>query len=454
MNTPPPSIRARLAFGIDENAGVPIIVKATSRGNRLNFVPADLRDAAAPPPRSVVAGCLLQKESFTRWLTAPIRAARKAATVFHSLLDIQLPFSIEECEIALLGMAPAPDMAGTKGLVAGARQADIARRLEALAALSIHPHLLDQEGIALWSRAAAEFPDKKPASAARIVVYAGSDRVTLVVGQGTEFLAAHTLRQMDPDAVSRLLKSLFPTPPETTEWLWAGPSTGLADTLQACQAALSARWPGPVKTVQDPATFLARALAARALNPTSYPCNLRSGRFLHPELARRLERQPVRLAAACLAAALLLCLVNLTWQWAAQYRLTQGQQIIRTLAAGITGTSSGLPRGQETLAAKRFSEAQARGMEPFLAATEATLPATLGNILEAARKEEVSIEVLTLGSKGGVIHGYARNFARVEALAGCLDGKGWKTTLEHKEPAPGDERVAFVIGMKHAHAKE
>lgn len=454
MNTPPPPIRACIAFGIDENAGVPIIVKAAARGRRLSFTTPDIGEVLSPPPRSVVAGCLLQKESFTRWLTAPIATARKAATVFHALLDIQLPFSVEECEVALLGMTPAPDLAGTRGLVAGARQADIARRLEALAALSMHPHILDQEGIALWSRAGTEFPDMKPSSAARVVVYSGADRVTLSVGQGREFLAAHTLRQMDPDAVNRLLKSLFPIQPEATEWIWTGPDARLADVLQSCQPALSTRWPGTVRTAPDPATFLARALAARALNTTPYPCNLRSGRFLHPELARRLERQPVRLAAACLAAGLLLCLVNLSWQWAARYRLAQGQQIIHTLAAGITGTSTGLPRGKEALVARRFSETQERGMEPFLAATEAALPATLGRILEAARIEEVSIEVLTLGAKGGVIHGCARDFARGKALAGRLDGNGWTATLEHKEPAPGDDRAAFVIGMKPAHAKE
>ena len=454
MNTSLPPFRARLAFGIDENAGSPIIVKATGHGRRLRFTGADIRELSSPHPRTVVAGCLLQKESFTRWLSAPMPAARKAATVFHTLLDIQLPFSVEDCEVTLLGMRSTPDHAGTRGLIAGARKTDITRRLETLASLGLHPHLLDQESIALWSYAALEFPPPEGASGARIVVYSGQDRVTLAIGEGHEFLAAYTMRQADPNEVNRLLKSVFPIQPGTTEWIWTGPGAEAADSLQACHAALSTRWPGTFKTSPDPRTFLARALAARAMNTRLYPCNLRTGYFLHPILAQHLERQPVRLAVACLAAGVLLCLVNLSWQWAAQYRLAQGQQCVKSLATRITGTSHGLPPRQETLAARRFSEAQGRDMEPFLAATEAVLPEALKGILAMARDESVAIEAMTLNLKSGVIHGVAPKITQGEALARRLNEGRWISTIERKESVPGDDRVAFVIGIGPAHGKE
>ena len=450
-----PTPRAKSAFGIDENGGTPLVVKATRRGRGLVFERVDSQCLSTPLPRSVQAACLFQRESFTRWLTAPIASPRKAGTVFHSLLDIQLPFSVEDCEVALLAMRPTPDRTGTRGLVAGARGADIAKRLESLAAAGFNPHFLDQEGIALWSRCLDELPPLPDVPAVRVLIYSSSDRVTLIIGQGDEFITAHTMRVLDPDAIHRILKSTFPIQPETTQWIWAGPGALAGGEVSAWHAALTTRWPGTMKIVHEPETFLARALAARALTDGANRCNLRTGRFLHPFLAEWNERQPARWAIACLAAGLLLCLVNLVWQFAVGQRLAQAQQHLRALSVTVNGTPGGvIPAGKEVLAARRTMEARTRDMEPFLAATERPLQGALNAILSSAREEGVSIETMTLSLKNGVVHGIAPKLAQGEKLATRLNGGGWTTTIERKESSPGDERVAFVIGMGRAREKK
>jgi len=454
MNTRTPTPWVRIAFGIDENGGAPILVKAVRWGRRLTFSRANPEELSAPPPRAVIAACLFQRESFTRWLVAPIASPRKARTVFHSLLDIQLPFSVEDCEVALLAMTPTPDRTGTRGLVVGARRADITKRLESLSAAGFDPHLLDQEGIALWSRGLAEIPPIPGDGTVRILIYSGTDRVTFVIGQGKEFMTAHTMRLWDPDAILRILKSSFPVQPEITQWIGSGPGAARPGETASQYAALMARWPGTMKLVNEPETFLARALAARALARDSIPCNLRTGRFLHPVLAEGNERQPYRWAIACLAAGVLLCLVNLAWQVAVSHRLSQAQQTLRSLAVGIMGSPRGLPVGQEVLTAKRALEAKTRDMEPFLTASERPLQRLLNAILSSAREEGVSIETMTLGLKNGVIHGITPKLAQGEKLAHRLNGGDWASMIERKESSPGDERVAFVIGMGHAREKK
>lgn len=453
MHTSPPETGARTAYGIDENAGSPIVVKALGRGIRLRFIPGRLEEAKVPPPGAITAACMFQKESFTRWLTAPIASARKAGTVFHSLLDIQLPFSVEECEVALLAMTPTPDRAGTRGLMAGARGSDIAKRLETLAAAGLDPQVLDQEGIALWTQSIAELPPTHD-DTARVVIYAGLDRCTLSLGLGREFMAAQAMRQVDADTIQRLLKSVFQEMPPRTEWVWTGPGSADEETVRTGHAILSARWRGTLVIARDPRAFLARALAARALTAGPARCNLRTGPFLHPMLAKRQARRPYHLAATCLAAGLALCLVNLGWSLASQHRLTAGQQAIRQLAVQISGSPRGLPPGQEHLAVKRIMEARQRDMEPFLAAVDEPLPGTLAGILALAHEEGVSIETLTLGRQSGVLHGFAPKYAQGEALAGRLEAGGWTTTIERKEQAPAEERVAFVIGMGQPHEKK
>ncbi|MEI6788182.1 MAG: hypothetical protein WCL49_06850 [bacterium] len=453
MNSPTPTGWARTAYGIDENGGHPIIVKAVRRGRSLSFSNADAKEATIPAPRTVLAACFFQRESFTRWLTAPIASARKAATVFHSLLDVQLPFSVEDCEVALLGTMPTDDRTGTRGLVAGARREDIERKLAGLALAGMDPHLLDQESIALWHQGLSEYPPVRDEASPRVMIYLGSDRITLVAGQSAVFLGALSLRQPEIESIHRFLKSHFPTALTAIQFFWTGPGA-TRDTAESLYASLATRWPGSTKIVREPETFLARALAGRALIPGPTSCNLRSGRHLHPELARRQERLPTLWGRACLAAGLLLCLVNIVWLVSTQHRITETQALLKTLAGEVTGSPRGLPAGQEVLAARRIMEQQTQTMEPFLAAVDVPLRDTLKTILALATEEGLTLETLTLSRKNGVIHGLVPKFEQGSKLAQGLNGTGWTTSIERKVQPQGEERPAFVIGMERRREKK
>jgi hypothetical protein len=171
-------------------------------------------------------------------------------------------------------------------------------------------------------------------------------------------------------------------------------------------------------------------------------------------LARRQERQPTLWGRACLAAGLLLCLVNGVWLAATQHRITETQAALKALAVEVTGTPRGLPAGQEVLAARRAMEQKTQTLEPFLVAVDTPLRDTLKTILSLATGEGLTLETLTLSRKNGVIHGLAQKFEQGETLAQGLNGAGWTTSLERKVQPQGEERLAFVIGMERRREKK
>lgn len=454
MTTPATAPWAKVAFGIDLGESNPVIIKATRTGRSLTFENVEADALTALSSQSVMAGSLLQKESFTRWLTAPIASAKKAEKVFSSLLDVQLPFSVEDCEHALLQTHPTADRTGTCGLITGARTVDIGKRLTIFSALGLNPHLLDQEGIALWTQSQEESPFVKGVPTARVIIYQSMDRVTLSIGQDAAFLGAHTMRQLDVEQIHRILKSYFQVSPPLTQWFVTGPDASLPEAGESPLETLSKRWPGPMKLTRDPRTFLARALATRALTPGAIRCNLRTGCFLHPLLAQRQARRPYQWASASLIAGLLLCAVNVIWITYVAHSMAAIQKSFRSLAIEITGSPLGIPDKQELLSARRAIEAQTKGMEPFLAATDAPIAQSLPVILKVAKEEGLSIETLTLSRKNRVMHGFAPKWTQAEAACRRLNDQGWVATLERKDSPLGEDRIAFVIGLGRTHEKK
>jgi hypothetical protein len=336
---------------------------------------------------------------------------------------------------------PTPD-GKTRGLAAVARFADIDKSLATWRALGVDPHILDQEGLALWTQSLDELPPAAGAAEApRVVVYEGADRATLVVGRGAEFLGAHGMRQFNADQASRLLRTYFESPPPALRWIWTGSAAAAAARVKAQHAALSATWPGPLAIASEPEAFLARALACRALLGGPLRCNLRGGRSLHPALARRRQREPLVAAAACLVAGLLLCGVNIAWRNACERRDARIQAALTAVAREITPRPQ---KGMELLDARRAMEARTALLRPLLDAADGSLVATLKSVLAAAREADVRYEVVALRHDAATLHGVSTNWAQCEQLKQRVAVLGLNVRLARKEDLKNGD-IAFVI---------
>lgn len=439
---------ARDVIAVDDTSDVPVWVRATRRLGRLRLERLPAPPAGRASAGTAIIGCLRQREGFLRWVEAPLASSRKARRVFPSLLDVQLPFPIEDCVFDIVDTRPGSDGTTSRGLAAGARAVDIERRLQQMDAAGLTPHVLDSEGLAQWTQAAEEHAGIDGQSP-RAVVYESSDRLTLTVGRGTELLGAHAFKAFDADAIHRTLRLYFPEPPPGLHWLWTGPAADDKAAVKARHAALVPRWPGTVAIAADPAAFLARALATRALTPGPLRFDARQGRFVHPLVAARHRRAPVKAAAACLAAGLVLCIVNLVWTTAVSRRLEDLQANLRATAIRVAGSERLVPRGQERLGAQRAFDEQTRLLAPFLAAFQPPLTVRLESVLREAQSEGLRVQTLSATRTLITIRGTTPNWPPCERLMQRFQKQGYTVKAERKSEA--GSRIPVVLSLEVPH---
>lgn len=431
---------SRACYGICADGDGLIAVRADKSMGRIVCKRVDPADPAVREEVSrgslPVAGCLSVRESFARLLTAPFPSLRKARQVLPSLLDIQLPFPLEDCAYVFLPAARSQDM-NFQALAVAARLADINARLEACKAHGFDPAVLDQEGIALWTQGLLEAP---PAVAGpRVLVYAATERATVVAGNGKDFLAAHSVRA-DVAGISRVLQAQFGDGARQFEWLWAGPAAAGAAALRTD---LAGRWPGRVTVLKEPETFLARAVATRALSPGPLRCDLRTGSLIHPAIEARARAQWRNTAAVVLASGVLLCVCSLFASSVSARRLESAKSESAKLAAKVAPRSIAVVESQVDV--DRIDRAQKESAQlhkPFVDAFEPSITETLKGILEVGLANGLVYETVTIRGKSASVTGSAKTGDSCDRLVRHLEENGFPVKLDRRS---GDGDTRFFI---------
>jgi hypothetical protein len=439
-------------FGVDLDGDRIYAVKALRRYGRIRCQAVEWRDpqvqAECRRARSATAGLLLQRESLLRWVPAQFNRLGKARRIFPSLLDIQLPFPLEECEF-LFPVAQRVPGGGVRGLAVLARRPDIEQRLAALQAKDVDPLFLDQESLALWEQSLRAAPPDGSGVALRVVVYLGSERVTVVAGRGRDVAGATSMGAWQVEQVLRFVRALLAA--ESTaaiSWFWAGPRASDRALIDAAQEALARELTCTFTVHADPAHFLARAAAIRALGRTAAPCNLRRGARLHPRLLGLRRRQSMKLAGACLAAGLALCALQVGWRASLERQLAALQSRINAGAAEIVGAAT-LQRGLEVLQVGRALEARAPAYAPFLRATEPSLTVKLQNLLQAAQELALDLETLDVREDAVAARGTAGDWERCEQWVRRLTDLGYRARAERLEGGT-EGRLRFAVHTREA----
>ena len=450
--------RPATAWGLDLQAGGGIAVLADRSGRVIaRAAPASSARAEDAGARDPVSACLASEESLLLWISAPIASVQKAVRVFPSLLDIQLPFPIESCVARFLAIGKTPE-GTTRALAVAARTETVKRRIEACRAAGWDPLIMDHEGIALWARGLAEYPDVRPGRV-RVIACLNPDRVVLVFGK-SEILGVHVIRRQpgDPDAsdagalAGRIRRALQPELEENAavQWLWCGPRAGDGVFTGALHAALAGYWPGECATLPDPAAFLARALAARLARPGALAINFRAGELAHPAIARHVARRRRGALILLLAAGAALLGINVLWRSAAAAMVKRESRAVAALAAGLA-PGARIPPGMEVREALKAVERSAGETAAFRGAIEHSLLPDLAAIAGAAREQRAIIGSLTLKSGRIEISGAAPGWPACERLAGAVNALGFTARLERKGAEP-DGRMRFALEGDRANA--
>jgi len=458
-------------YGVDMQAGKPVVVRAERNRGRVNCFTVSVNDPSflngLQNGKAVVAGCLSAGESFSCWLESPFLSYRKALKVLPTLLDVQLPFALEECVYGFVEMAqkspvgrndetpkepaPAGNTGAMRALAVAARMEDVQKKMESFAVFGLDPVTFDYEGLALWTQSFAEAPSVAGAgdNVFRVVIYLGMERSTMVIGRGMEFISAHNISRGQNSAaqISRLLKAqLKPEPGRSADirWMWAGPGAGDAGLVGKLQESLRSEWPGPSVVHDKPETFLARAVATRALTAGPLRCNLRTGPFVHPFITSRVEKETVRTALIYLAAGLLMCAVNLAWNTMVSRKELALETATSSLADKLAGYHVAA-KGEGRVKVVRDALSPRKEMlKPFLRNFEPSLMEVIGAITDLAKKNDLHYESLSISREKVNISGTAVNWRKCDVLMDFLKQKGYAVRMDRKESL-SDERIAFSI---------
>lgn len=444
-NRPVPLSWCRVCYAVEPQAVGGLMARAERgrAGIRIERVePGDdrmRRDLAAGTP---VVSYLGVREGFVRRIEAPLAHAAKARKVLPTLLDIDLPFAIEDCLYDFIG-----DRVTTAGklqaLAVGARRADIQRKVQDLAAAGIDPAVLDHEGLALWTQAAHEIPLPSGAPAVRAVVQLGPD-AALAVGQGGHLLGAYALRGADVAShIGHVLRSLF-APGTAVEWVWTGSEAADEARRDAVAAAVARDWPGPSTCAREPALFRLRAVARRALCPGALPCNLRSGDLTHPLLRRREARRAALAAWATLAAGVALLAANMVWRG----NLAQRERSLDLAFSALSSDLAGFPivaRGEHAIGQVRQAvDARREESAPIQALFCPSAAAHVSALLSAAAQADIRLSQVTVGPDRVTLVGNAGAWGGAEGLVQCLKAQGYTPRLDRRD-AGNDGRIPFTL---------
>jgi hypothetical protein len=383
--------------GDDETPAGPIAVLAVRRGRSVTVAPASL-----PVEGAALATGLTEKDAWVRRIQTPLQSRAKAQGVLPGLLDVQLPFGIEECVIECVGAHRQSSSAGWTLTAAVAKAGDVRTRLAGWAAEGREPHHLDQEGLALWTQALEEQPASP--EALRAVVYLGEDRSTLAFGRGDELVSTQGLKRFDPAQALRLTRMAFEGQSGEIDWIWAGPLAEQGPLVEGYARELKA--PGGGRILKEPRSVLARAYAIRALTAGPLRCDFRLDDRMHPEVKSRRDCGSRFTAIIGLGAGLILLAAGLSWRGLLSYRESQVGAAVRQRALGLVARLGGSPAihpGYERRAVSAAWEAVRDRYEPFARARAPVVSRGLSRLLMAAREE------------GAVLHRLAWNEAEVKA---------------------------------------
>jgi type II secretory pathway component PulL len=393
-------------------------------------------------------------QTVVRRLRAPFASVRKAARVWPSLLDVELPFPVEAAACAFGPARVEND--GTVAIAAAIRHVDLAAWDDRCRAAGCEPTHADAEVLALWEQLALEVPPVR-AEQPRALAWLGADHAVLIRGRGTECMAAHVLRAspmaMAPDArpsfgdiwASRMSPILAAHLAETestelTLW-WGGPAAEDEVVMADLRRRLSSGAAIRHEDLRQPASLLARALARRAVAGNGV--NFKTGDCAHPARLRK-EARARRMALGSVAAAAVLVLAlnggEAVWR---QQQDARWQEHLTTAAQAIAGPI--IPRGQEVLMVERALTLRDEETEAFRHALDPVgVEYQAVRVLEDAAALEIDISRLTLSPLAITLEGAAASIQAVERLVERLERRAWAIQSDTPGRTP-DNRQRFIL---------
>jgi len=463
--TPSPSI----AYGIDYAGSDCTVVRAKKRGRSISFETLVTAKQTSDPAaasvftsiateqqkgHAVIVSAAPTQDSIIRLLQSPFPSVAKARSVLPSLLDVQLPFPLEQC-VCQFVLSPQPRGENIRATAVAIPTDRISELIDHHRLAGFDPDIIDAEAIALWRFARPLFAtDKAPRCHA--VVYMGLDRTAVVYGRGGEPSASLGARtgwrdDTDPTALDKLtvrirqfLAGAIGTSGETEpDFIVCGPRA------RHGMAGLMARLDVPAnrhRLVEHAESWYARALASSALLPDPWSVNLRTGSLEHPNQRQRTSEANRGRHVVLRLAAILLIAVSLGSSALIRKQHTGLQQQVQNTARELTGAPM-IPRGQELFIAEQFIVSSTERYRSYRQWFEPTAYPLFARIMTAAFQAKQQLETVSVRADSILVRGSGVDWNDPDRLARPMQQDGWNVEIEREE-AGRDERVHYTMRAK------
>lgn len=384
--------------------------------------------------------------SIIRVLKAPRLPPARLQRLVPTLLDVEIPFPVEESAFAVASIHRAADAAEI--LVAAVRRKDLQDFLgQTRQTTGLDPVIVDHEALAVWEECRLRQP---PADRdCRLIAFRSGPRLLLISGSGDFPRAATTLdlttgsEGQIPSDISRripgLLRQAAPSGFHRLQWIWCGeqiPVCGL-DTLRTSLNL-------DIEEVHlSDSDLLAKAVARRALLPGGQSrFNLLSGDLKHPILISWENRRRIGLYTRFLGVSILIAALGLVFVARIHSLENQLAAKLRREASAISGISR-VPAGQEVLIARRACRQRLQTLSPFREALSPQVSLLLRKLLEICRRRAIAVSDLVIGSDSARISGTGPPGADTE-LVTALQEAGFRAGVARRVDS-GAGRIAFLV---------
>lgn len=453
------------AYGLEYSGGLITVVQAVRRKGRIEsdvlacgktwsdftswpeLADQIRRDQASG--RAMVSALAFSHDSFIRPLQAPFPSIKKAQAVLPSLLDVQLPFPLEQCTYRFANVHK-PENGNVRALAVAIPHDRLQLQLENVRAIGIDPEWIEQESLALWRCALRQFPAGSASN--RVVIYLGADRTVAVSGKNLMPVASLGTRvpwsaSMDDASGAKLANRLrqhlagafHGESGMPVEFLIGGPAAATSARLREQMEIPAENW----KIMAKPESCLAAALAEGMLEPDVWSENLRTGTLTHAHIIRHGRRVENRALTILALAALMLTTASLGALQLVKKAHDTLQAQIRNDAALITGMNY-IPRGQELFVAKQYVEESSERFKEFRQWMEPDAYPLFDQVVRSAHQIDMTLEALSVRSGALLARGTCVDWNDPDKVTQPLAANGWKVETERKD-AGHDERVHFTV---------
>ena len=438
----------KVCYGIDSCSRASVVVRAEKRRGKVYWSRVQISNttlAKAVGDQAVTAVCLSARDSLTRRLEAPFSSRKKALRVLPTLLDIQLPYSIEDCRYEFSDYRKT-DVGTIEALAIAATKDNLHSKITSVRKSGFDPEIIDIEGLAVWSQILHETAWQNMGSEVMgmmVVLILDGEQSSLTIGREQHFLNSYGLCADDTKRIFRLVKAHQMKQDEKISWFLAGVGVD-ADVVSHLKEELALRLHQDVKVVDDPESFLARALAVRALAISASQCNLRSGEITHSRIADYGRRVQLKFAVLWILVGALLCGGNIMMQRTISYRNEQINKKFRGLADSLAGYHITAQGATAVTVVTDSIAARKADLNPFLQAFQPSLLELMADIINVSKKNDLLCEVLSLDYETISVIGTSSTFDASEELAEILVRSGYLVSNKRGN-ALQNERIPFTI---------